>query len=195
MHAYIHTLIYTCQYAYIYTHTYTYLSIIIRKKMNESSIYFLGDSGGVFKSSPFWGVCTSLGVTAEKSLLTHKSSLQIENESPLWASSGWHTTTLLLKKSLSKLRHYSPKLRQSLSTLQFDVIGIEHSHLPFIAYTGALILYNIDRGWDGWMVSPTWWTWVWASSGSWWWTGKPGMLQSMGSQRVRHDWATELIIL
>ena len=39
-----------------------------------------------------------------------------------------------------------------------------------------------DRGWDGWMASPTRWTWVWASSGSWWWTGKPGMLQSMGSQ-------------
>ena len=39
----------------------------------------------------------------------------------------------------------------------------------------------------GWMVSPTRWTWVWASSGSWWWTGKPGVLQSMGSQRVRHD--------
>ena len=49
-----------------------------------------------------------------------------------------------------------------------------------------------DRGWDGWMASPTWWTWVWASSGSWWWTGKPGVLQSMGSQRVRHDWMTEL---
>ena len=46
-----------------------------------------------------------------------------------------------------------------------------------------------DRGWDGWMASPTW---VWASSGSWWWTGKPGVLQSMGSQRVRHNWATEL---
>ena len=40
--------------------------------------------------------------------------------------------------------------------------------------------------------SPTWWMWVWASSGSWWWTGKPGMLQSMGSQRARHDWVTEL---
>ena len=48
------------------------------------------------------------------------------------------------------------------------------------------------RGRDGWMASPTQWTWVWASSGSWWWTGKPGVLQSMGSQRVGHDWATEL---
>ena len=45
---------------------------------------------------------------------------------------------------------------------------------------------------DRWMASPSWLTWVWASSRSWWWTEKPGMLQSMGSQRVGHDWATEL---
>ena len=49
-----------------------------------------------------------------------------------------------------------------------------------------------DRGWDGWMAPPTRWTWVWASSRRWWWTGRPGELQSMGSQRVRQDWATEL---
>ena len=49
-----------------------------------------------------------------------------------------------------------------------------------------------NRGWDGWMASVTRWTCVWASSRSWWWTGKLGMLQSMGSQRVGHDWATEL---
>ena len=49
-----------------------------------------------------------------------------------------------------------------------------------------------DRRWDGWMASPTQCPWVWASSGSWWWTGRPGMLQSMGSQRVGHHWATEL---
>ena len=49
-----------------------------------------------------------------------------------------------------------------------------------------------DRGWDGWMASLTQWIWVWVSSVSWWWTGKPGMLQSMGFQRVGHDWVTEL---
>ena len=49
-----------------------------------------------------------------------------------------------------------------------------------------------DRGWDGWMASPTQRTWVWASSGSWWWTGRPGMLQSIGSQRVAHNRATGL---
>ena len=49
-----------------------------------------------------------------------------------------------------------------------------------------------DRGWDGWMASLTRWTWVWVNSGSWWWTGRPGMLQFMGSQRIGHYWATEL---
>ena len=47
-------------------------------------------------------------------------------------------------------------------------------------------------GWDGWMASLTQWTWVWVNSKSWWWTGKPGVLQSMGWQRVGHNWATEL---
>ena len=49
-----------------------------------------------------------------------------------------------------------------------------------------------DRGWDGWMVSPTQWTWVWVESSSWWWTGRPGMLRFIGSQRIGHDWVTEL---
>ena len=48
------------------------------------------------------------------------------------------------------------------------------------------------RGWDGWMASPTRWIWVWVKSRSWWWTGRPGVLQFMGSQRVRHDCVTEL---
>ena len=48
------------------------------------------------------------------------------------------------------------------------------------------------RGWDGWMASLTQWTWVWENSGSCWWTGMPGMLQSMESQRVAHDWVIEL---
>ena len=49
-----------------------------------------------------------------------------------------------------------------------------------------------DRGWDDWMASLTQWTWVWVEFGSWWWTGRPGVLQFMGSQGVGHDWATEL---
>ena len=49
-----------------------------------------------------------------------------------------------------------------------------------------------NRGWDGWMASLTRWMWVWVNSGSWWWTGRPGVLWFMGSQKVGHDWATEL---
>ena len=49
-----------------------------------------------------------------------------------------------------------------------------------------------DRGWGDWMASPTQWTWIWVHSGNWWWTGRTGVLQSMGSQRVVHDWVTEL---
>ena len=49
-----------------------------------------------------------------------------------------------------------------------------------------------NRGWDGWMASPTQWTWVWVDSRIWWWSGRPSVLQSMGSQRVAHNWVTEL---
>ena len=49
-----------------------------------------------------------------------------------------------------------------------------------------------NRGWDGCMASPTQWTWVWVNSGSWWWTGRPGVLWFMGLKRVGHNWATEL---
>ena len=49
-----------------------------------------------------------------------------------------------------------------------------------------------NRGWDGWMASLTQWRWVWVNSGIWWWTGRSGVLQSMGSRIVRHNWATEL---
>ena len=50
-----------------------------------------------------------------------------------------------------------------------------------------------NRGWDGWMASLTRWMWVWVNSRSWWWTGRPGVLRFMGSQRVGHDWVTDLI--
>ena len=52
-----------------------------------------------------------------------------------------------------------------------------------------------NRGWDGWMASPTQWTWVWVNSGSWWWTGRPDMLWFMGLKRVGHDWVTELNLI
>ena len=49
-----------------------------------------------------------------------------------------------------------------------------------------------DRGWVGWIASPTQWTWVWVDSRNWWWTGRPGVLRFKGSQRIGHEWATKL---
>ena len=65
------------------------------------------------------------------------------------------------------------------------------------SFEKTLMLGKIEgrsRRWDGWMASLTLWTWVWVNSGSWWWTWRLGVLQSIGSQRVRHNWATELNI-
>ena len=69
-----------------------------------------------------------------------------------------------------------------------------------LQYFGHLMMLGQTEGrrrrgrqrWDGWVASATRWTWVWASSWSWWWTRKPGVLQSIGSQRAGHDWVTEL---
>ena len=78
--------------------------------------------------------------------------------------------------------------------MKFEMIKFEMTHLkrPWCLERLNARGEGDDRGWDGWMVSLTRWTWVWVNSGSWWWTGRPGMLQSMGSQKVWHDWATEL---
>ena len=67
-------------------------------------------------------------------------------------------------------------------------ISTKEDYTPFPQKSFLVIL----QGWDGWMASLTRWTWLWVNSGSWWWTGRPGVLQFMGSQRVRHDWVTEL---
>ena len=79
-----------------------------------------------------------------------------------------------------KLQYFGHLMRRTDSLEKTLILGmIEHRRI------------RGRRGWDDWMTSMTWWTWVWARSGSWWWTGKPGLLQSMELQRVRHDWATK----
>ena len=73
-----------------------------------------------------------------------------------------------------------------------DVYELTHWKIPWCWEKLKAGRKGDDRGWDGWKVSPTQRAWVWANSGSWWWTEKPGLLQSMGSQRVGYNWVTEL---
>ena len=87
----------------------------------------------------------------------------------------------------------------SLEGLMLKLNLQKFGHLMRRAYSleKTLMLGKIEgrrrgsRGWDGWMASPIQWTWVWANSERQWWTGRPGVLQSMGLQRVGHDWVTE----
>ena len=85
---------------------------------------------------------------------------------------------LMLKMKLQYFGHLMRRADSSEKTLMLGVIGGRRR--------------RGRQGGDGWMTSPTRWTWVWVDSGSWWWTGRPGVLRFMGSQRVRHDWATKL---
>ena len=126
-----------------------------------------------------------------------------------WALKNWCFWTVVLQKTLESpldnkdIQPVNPKGNQSWIFLGRTDTEAETPIFGLMWRTNlfekTLMLGKLkvggegdDRGWDGWMASPTQWTWVWESSGSWWWTGKPGVLQSVGSQRVREDWATEL---
>ena len=95
------------------------------------------------------------------------------------------------------LKEISPECSLEGLTLKLQYFG--HLMQRADSFEKTLMLGKIegrrrrdDTGWDGWMASLTQWTWVWVNSGSWWWTEKPGVLQFLGSQRVGHEWATEL---
>jgi len=97
-----------------------------------------------------------------------------------------------------EIKPVNPKRNQSWIFIGRTDAGAEIPILWLSDVKSGLIRKDPDaggegdsRGWDDWMASPTQWTWVWVSSGSWWWTGRPGVLQSMGLLRVGHDWATE----
>ena len=123
-----------------------------------------------------------------------------------WALENWCFWTVVLKKTLEspldckKIQPVNPKGNPKVLNVHWkdwwwswnsNTLATwckEPTHWKRLKAGGE----GDDRGWDGWMASPMRWTWVWVGSGSWWWTGKPGMLQSMGSQRVGHDWVTEL---
>ena len=126
-----------------------------------------------------------------------------------WALKNWCFWTAVLEKTLESpldcketqpvlmLREISPEysLEGLILNLQYLATWCEeltHWKRPWCWERLKVGKEGDDRGWDGWMASLILWTWVWINSGSWWWTGKPGMLQSIGSQRVAHNWVTEL---
>ena len=128
-----------------------------------------------------------------------------------WAQKIWCFWTLVLEKTLespldsTEIKPVNPKGNQSwLFTGRTDAEAgssnilstwweeLSHWKRPWCWERLKAGGEGEDRGWDIWMASPTLWTWVWASSRSWWWTGKPGVLQSMGLQIIGHDWETDL---
>ena len=128
-----------------------------------------------------------------------------------WALKNWCFWTMVLEKTLKspldckEIQSVHPKGDQSWvfigrtdaraswnsNTLATSCEELTHWKRPW-CWEGLGAEEGDDRVWDGWMASPTQWIWVWVNSGSWWWTGRPGMLWFVGSQRFRHDWETEL---
>ena len=156
-------------------------------------IYILSSQGCGFSSSHVW-----------MWELDHKEG---------WAPKNWCFWTVVLEKTLespfdwrsnqSILKEISPecsmeglmlklRLQYYWPILQCWCKELTHWKRPWCWKRLKAGRAGDDRGLDSWMVSLTQWTWVWVDSGSWWWTGRPGMLQSMGLQSVRHDWVTEL---
>ena len=124
-----------------------------------------------------------------------------------WAPKNWCFWTVVWRRLLrvpwtarrsiqAILKEISPEysLEGLMLKLKLQYFGHELIHLkrPWCWERLKVGEEGDDRGWDGWMTSPTQRTLIWVSSASWWWTGKPGVLQSMGLQRVEHDWAAEL---
>ena len=130
-----------------------------------------------------------------------------------WSPLGWTRWISLQSKGLSRVFSNITVQKHQFSGAQF-IVQLSHPYMT-TGKTIALTRWTLsrvltyfkrplcwerlkvgregdNREWDGWMASPTQWTWVWVNSGRWWWTGRPGVLQSTGSQRVRHDWETEL---
>ena len=116
----------------------------------------------------------------------------------IWAPKNWCFWTVLLEKTLEsplnckEINPVNPKGNQSWIFIERTDAEIETPSLATwceeMTYWKRPLCWERlkagregdDRGWDGWMTSPTWWTWVWASSRNWWWTGKPGVVQSHG---------------
>ena len=127
-----------------------------------------------------------------------------------WVPNNWFFWTVVLKKTLEthldcqEIKLVHPKGNQSKYSLAGLMLKLKLQYFGHLmrradSLEKTLMLERLraggggdDRGWDGWMASPTRWAWVWANSRSLWWTGRPDVLRFMGSQRIGHDWGTEL---
>ena len=134
-----------------------------------------------------------------KSWTTKKAECQRTDAFELWC---WRRllkvpwTARTSKQSIVKETCTEYSLEELMLKLKLQYFG--HLMWRTDSLVKTLILRKTEggrrRGWQRMrclMASPTQWVWIWVNSGSWWWTGRPGALQSMGLQRVRHDWATE----
>ena len=128
-----------------------------------------------------------------------------------WALKNWRFWTVVLEKTAESPLDCTRRSNQSIlkeinpgCSLEALILKLKLQYFGHLMWRAdslekTLMMGKIEgrrrrdvRGWDGWMASLTQWTWVWVNSWSWWWTGRPGMLLFMGSQRVGHNWATEL---
>ena len=126
-----------------------------------------------------------------------------------WAPKNWCFWTVVLKKTLESPLDCKIKLVNSKGNQSWIFTGRTDAEILVATWCEELTHWkrsswcwerlkaggegdDDDRGWDAWMAPPIQWTWVWARSGSWWWTGRPGVLQFIGWQRVGHNWVTEL---
>ena len=127
-----------------------------------------------------------------------------------WAPKNWCFWTVVLEKTLEspldckEIQQIHSKGDQSWVSLEGMMLKLKVQYFGHFmrrvdSLEKTLMLKGLgaggegdNRGWDGWMASPTRWTRVWENSRSWWWTGRPGVLQFLGSQRIGHNWATEL---
>ena len=126
-----------------------------------------------------------------------------------WAPKNWCFWTVVLEKTLEiplyskEIQPVHPKGVSSGCSLKGLILKLKLQYFGYLMRRAGSFKRpwcwerlraggeGDSRGWDGWIASSTQWTWVWVDSGSWWWTGRPGVLQFMGSQRVGHDWVVD----
>ena len=139
---------------------------------------------------------------------SHVEMWELDKEG--WVLKNWFFQAGVLEKTLERhldckeIKPVNPEGNHTEYSLEGVILKLKLQYFGHMmqradSFERTLILGKIEggrrRGWQRmtcWMAPSTQWTWVWVNSGSWWWTGRPGVLQSVGSQRVGHDWATEL---